>query len=459
MAEYEFLYGSLLLSSFGPVAESPMSMIQILTVKRDKGKHTPEELQYIAKGAADASIPDYQLSSWLMACFLNGLDTDETTALTLAMADSGERLDLSDLPKPWIDKHSTGGVGDKTTLILLPLLAACGLTVVKMSGRGLGITGGTVDKLSSIPGFRLDLSPAEMIEQAGTIGLALTGQTPVLAPADRILYALRDATGTVNSNPLIVSSILSKKIAGGADTVVLDVKCGSGAFSKTLDDAVHLAHDIEEVAQAAGMKLSASVTDMSQPLGRTVGNALEVAEAIATLQGNGPNRLVDLVVFLAGQALIEVGKAETRESAEATAREALENGNALKKARIWFAAQGAEINPAEDSTCLPQALVKHVVEHTGPAGWLSRCSADTVGQVVIGLGGGRAKKTDEIDPSVGVEVHAAIGDRLEKGAPLFTVHAKTESHASQAARTLSQSVTVSEDQISAVPVVLRASLD
>ncbi|MCG9894215.1 MAG: thymidine phosphorylase, partial [Fimbriimonadaceae bacterium] len=271
-----------------------MTTQQIIAAKRDRRVHSAGEIQAVIRGATDGSWTDDQLAAWLMAAFLNGLNPAETAELTKAMAESGERLDLTGLPQPWVDKHSTGGVGDKTTLVLLPLLASCGLTMVKMSGRGLGKTGGTIDKLESIPGFRTDLSPAEMIAQARMVGCALTGQTPKLAPADGRLYALRGATATVESIPLIVASILSKKMAGGAEVVVLDVKCGRGAFMTELPRARELKAELENVGREAGLKVRALVTDMDQPLGRAAGNALEVKEAIRVLKGEESGRFTEL---------------------------------------------------------------------------------------------------------------------------------------------------------------------
>ncbi len=360
----------------------------LIAARRDGQKHSEADLRALAKAAADGSVPDYQLAAWLMAAYLNPLDEEETAWLTLGMADSGVRLELSGLPAPRVDKHSTGGVGDKTTIVLLPLLAACGLTIVKMSGRGLGITGGTVDKLASVPGFRLDLSPEEMVAQAGRIGLALTGQTPNLAPADKALYALRDATATVASVPLIVSSILSKKLAGGADTVVLDVKCGSGAFMRTREEAETLARALAETGRLCGLRIRIAVTDMSQPLGSAVGNALEVAEALRVLtpatalgtalvpsaSGTPTERVAALCLELAALTVEASGLAATREEARAPAESAWASGKALEKARAWVQAQGA----AADAP-LPVAPVQRTVEHAGDEGWVARVDAETVG--------------------------------------------------------------------------------
>ena len=398
-----------------------MNFQSLIETRRDGGVHSEAELRYLASAAATGEVPDYQLAAWLMAAYLNPLNADETAWLTLGMADSGERLDLSGLPKPWVDKHSTGGVGDKTTLVLLPLLAACGLTMVKMSGRGLGITGGTVDKLASIPGFRLDLSPAEMKAQAAQIGLALTGQTPNLAPADKVLYALRDATATVGSIPLIVSSILSKKIAGGAETIVLDVKAGSGAFMKTLPEAERLASALKETAVRCGLNVRVVLSDMSQPLGSAVGNALEVREALSILRGHALSassmRFRDLCLDLARITLEASGIG-------VDPAEVLASGKAFDKAKVWFAAQGASTSFADDLVGLPDAAV--VGEFLAPAaGVITELDAQCVGEMVVALGGGRTRKDDVLDLGVGVEILASVGEVVEPGQLVARVHART----------------------------------
>jgi len=395
-----------------------MDAVTVISHRRDGLVQSAAELEAVAEAAAHGTWTDDQLAAWLMAAYLRPLTLDETADLTLAMAASGERLDLSGLSKPWLDKHSTGGVGDKTTLVLMPLLASFGLTMVKMSGRGLGITGGTIDKLESVPGFRIDLTPAEMVAQASRIGLALTGQTPRLAPADGKLYALRDVTATVGSIPLITSSILSKKIAGGAETVVIDVKCGSGAFMKDLPSATELARWLTEVGHRAGLKVATHVTDMDQPLGRCAGNALEVKEALTVLAGREQGRFTKLCVHLAVSALAEVG----RPASEADVRQALTGGPALAKAKEWFAAQGADISVFESENWGTAPRV-HEVSWPGEPGWVKRVDAGQVGRAVVHLGGGREKKTDTIDPSVGIETLVAVGDKVEPGQALFRVHA------------------------------------
>ncbi|HTQ09196.1 MAG TPA: thymidine phosphorylase [Fimbriimonadaceae bacterium] len=430
-----------------------MTILDVIAAKRDGHKHTKPELDWLARAAARGEIADYQIAAWLMAAYIHPLDPEETAWLTLAMADSGERLDLTGLPKPWVDKHSTGGVGDKTSIVLLPLLAACGLTVIKMSGRGLGITGGTVDKLESVPGFRMDLPPAELKAQATRIGLAISGQTPNLAPADKVFYGLRDATATVGSIPLIVSSILSKKIAGGAETVVLDVKAGSGAFMKTLDAARELAAALAATAKLAGLNARLAISDMDQPLGRTVGNALEVGEAGMVLTGNEPSRFCELCVDLAGLTLAAAGETWDLDTGRRKAREALASGRALQKAEAWFEAQGGDPAVLVRPDKLPRAPVQRYVL-CGTEGWMGSIDAETVGQIVVDLGGGRTRKEDTIDPAVGVEVHREIGMRVTADGPAFTVHARDESDAEAAAERLSRCFRISGDPVDLVPPLI-----
>ena len=419
-----------------------MDFQSVIAARRDNQKQTREQLELVAKSAADGTVPDYQLTAWLMAAYLNPLDQEETAWLTSAMADSGERVDLTGIAKPWVDKHSTGGVGDKTSIVLLPVLAACGLTVVKMSGRGLGITGGTVDKLGSIPGFRLDLTPDELKAQAGRIGIALTGQTPNLAPADKTLYALRDATATVSSIPLIVSSILSKKLAGGAETVVLDVKCGSGGFMPTLGQATELASALSETAKRCGLNIRIAISDMNQPLGRAVGNALEVKEAMETLQG-APSRFATLCVELAALTLEASGLQPNREAGRLAATNALGSGAAAQKAKEWFAAQGATQDVFAHPEVLPLAPVTRAVEFDGTNCWVSEIKANVVGHAVVALGGGRQRKDSVIDLSVGIEMHVEVGSPVSAGTRLFTVHAATEEAADLAISNIRNSISFS----------------
>lgn len=407
-------------------ARASETMQAIIAHRRDRKDHTRAEIRFIAQTAAMELVPDYQLSAWLMAAFLNPLNEVETAWLTEAMADSGERLDLRALPKPWLDKHSTGGVGDKTSLVLMPLLAACGVTVVKMSGRGLGITGGTVDKLASIPGFRTDLTAKEMLEQAARIGIAVTGPTGELAPADKTLYALRDATGTVESMPLMVSSILSKKLAGGAESVMLDVKTGHGALVPSLEKTRELAGWLVRIGRKCGLNVRAAVTDMNAPLGVCVGNALEVREAFETLANRANGRFREHCVRLAGYALELGGVATGDRAGRELAENTLCSGAALAKAREWVAAQGGAPDLVDDPSCLPQAEVVREVRHAGARAYVQELHARRVGELVVRLGGGRAKKDDAIHPGVGLELPVTVGSKVEDGDLLARIHAAND---------------------------------
>lgn len=423
----------------------------IIATRRDRGHHSREDLFALARGAADGSIPDYQLSAWLMAAYLNPLGEDETAWLTEALAFSGRTLDLSELPRPWVDKHSTGGVGDKTSLVLLPLLASCDVTIVKMSGRGLGVTGGTVDKLESIPGFDSDLSPEQMIAQAREIGLAITGQSPELAPADKVLYALRDVTGTTRSIPLLVSSILSKKLAAGAQTIVLDVKSGSGSFMRTHEGALELAHALARTAKLLGLNVRLAVTDMDQPLGCAVGNAMEVQEAWDVLRGGelptGSQRVRDLCVTLAGIALSASGRASTQAEGETMATTALQDGRAWAKAREWITRQGGDFDA-------PLPAVDPIVVEAPRNGYVRRIDAETLGRAAILLGAGRRKKTDPIDHAVGIELHACVGQSVVAGAPLYSIHGRDASTIAEARAMVDRAIEISVEPVAPNPLVL-----
>ncbi len=432
----------------------------IIERRRDGVQQTPDEFKALAQGAATGTVPDYQLAAWLMAEFFKPLTLPETAWLTQAMAASGERLSLNTLPRPWVDKHSTGGVGDKTTLVLLPLLAACGLHMVKMSGPGLGITGGTVDKLASIPGFQVQLDIPQLLDQAREIGIGFTAQTPDLAPADKVLYGLRDVTATVDSIPLIVSSILSKKIAGGAETIVIDVKCGTGAFMHTLEKAYVLAQTLKAVGKDSGLKMSLTITDMDQPLGSAVGNALEVQEALRVLtqeENNLPTptkRFRDLCLTLAAETLHAAGLTPSLQEGHAQATQALTTRNAANKAAEWIHTQGG---PATLNQTL-QALAKAPVTKTYNAeqpGWIAKLDAGTFGHASLDLGAGRHAKNDTIDPSVGFELHTLVGEKIEAGQPLFTVHAKTEDAAEAAIERVLTGIEISPNQVPERPVVLK----
>jgi pyrimidine-nucleoside phosphorylase/thymidine phosphorylase len=396
--------------------------------KRDGGRHTPEEVQALADAYAKGEVPDYQMAAWLMAVFYQGLDRDETMALTRAMLHSGTVIEFEDLPGPTVDKHSTGGVGDKISLPLAPIVAACGAYVPMLSGRGLGHTGGTLDKLESIPGFRTRLSIDEFKRQVRALGLAFGGQTADLAPADGKLYALRDVTATVECVPLIVSSILSKKFASGTRRVVFDVKTGRGAFMRRHERAHELGRALLEVTGALGFEGVALVTDMDQPLGRAAGNALEVVESIEVLRGGGPEDVRALTLRLAGEMLALAGLAPSVAAGEALAGGALADGRALAKFRAVVEAQGGDPRAIDDPGRLPRA--PRVVDVPAPrAGHVAVLDAYAVGEIVVRLGGGRLRKEDGVDPGVGVELLKKVGDRVEAGEPLARIHARDSAEA------------------------------
>ncbi len=411
-----------------------MRATDIIEKKRDGGELSTEEIQWFISGFTSGEIPDYQAAAWLMAVFLRGMTRRETLDLTLAMAASGEQLDLSPAIAYAVDKHSTGGVGDKVTLVVLPLVAAAGVPVAKMSGRGLGFSGGTLDKLESITGYRVKLNDDEILRQVREIGIVLCGQTKRLAPADGALYELRDVTGTVPSLPLIASSIMSKKLASGAQAIVLDVKVGAGAFMKTVDEARALAQTMVDIGVGAERAMVALLSDMNQPLGCAVGNALEVREAVETLRGGGPADLREHCLTVAAH-MVRLGRRETQPDAfDAIIQELaalLDSGAALVKFRELVAAQGGDVRQVDDPDRLPAARLRETVR-AERSGWVARMDALTVAQATLELGAGRARKTDTIDPAVGVVVHKKVGDRAEAGDALFTVHANDESQLARA---------------------------
>ncbi len=398
-----------------------MRAVDIIIKKRDGQELSCEEIEFFIKGFTRGEIPDYQASAWAMAVLLNGMTPRETTDLTLAIANSGEMLDLSNIVDIAVDKHSSGGVGDKTSLVVLPVVAACGLPVGKMSGRGLGFSGGTLDKMESIPGYRCDLSTEEFKQQLKDIGVVLTGQSLDLAPADGKLYSLRDVTGTVESIPLIASSIMSKKIAGGAQAIVLDVKVGLGAFMQTLEDARALARLMVDIGNLAGRKVTALLSDMNQPLGQAVGNALEVREAIDTLHGGGPADFREHCLHVAAHMLVLGHRAPDLESARRMAGEAIASGAAFEKFRMLVRAQGGEVAYVDDPERLPKAKFVEVVK-ADRSGSISQVHARLVGEAAVTLGAGRAKKGDPIDYAVGFVIHHKVGDFVERGQPLFTIY-------------------------------------
>lgn len=403
-----------------------MRAVDIIIKKRDGEELTSDEIEFLIREFARDEITDYQMSAWAMAVVLNGMTPRETTDLTLAMVDSGDTLDLSGVVPFVIDKHSTGGVGDKTTLVVGPLVSACGLPVGKMSGRGLGFSGGTLDKMESIPGYRCDLSTKEFLGQLGEIGIVLTGQTVDLAPADGKLYSLRDVTGTVASVPLIASSIMSKKIAGGAQAIVLDVKAGVGAFMQSVEEAVELAELMVEIAKLADRQATAVISDMNQPLGRAVGNALEVKEAILTLKNNGPDDFRNHCFEIAKHMLLLGGVVADEREAYLRLRKTLEEGKAWEQFRRLVAAQGGDLTYIDDMEKLPKAA--YIEDYVAPrSGYLEQINARIIGETAVLLGAGRAKKGDPIDHAVGIIVSHKVGDFIRKGEVLFTIHANEES--------------------------------
>lgn len=408
-----------------------MRAVDIIIKKRDKGELTQEEINFFVQGFVKGDIPDYQVSAWAMAVLLNGMTPRETTDLTLAMVNSGRILDLTGIVDIAVDKHSSGGVGDKTTLTVLPTVAACGLPVGKMSGRGLGFSGGTLDKMESIPGYRVDLNTDEFKKQLKEKGIVLTGQTLDLAPADGKLYALRDVTGTVSSIPLIASSIMSKKIAAGAQAIVLDVKVGRGAFMETLEMAHELADLMTQIGGLAGRKTICLLSDMNQPLGHAVGNALEVKEAMDTLKGSGPADFREHCLHVSAHMLLVGKRAKDLNESRALAEMALADGSAFEKFRVLVEAQGGDVSYVDHPDKLPKAKFVEVIK--APRGsWLAQVDARSVGEASVLLGAGRAKKSDVIDHAVGFVVHHKVGDKVEKGDPLFTIHANDEKKLAEA---------------------------
>ncbi|MCJ8220633.1 Pyrimidine-nucleoside phosphorylase [Bacillus paralicheniformis] len=402
-----------------------MRMVDIITKKQNGEELTTEEIQFFIKGYTDGSIPDYQASSLAMAIYFQDMTDRERADLTMAMVNSGETIDLSAIEGIKVDKHSTGGVGDTTTLVLAPLVAALDVPVAKMSGRGLGHTGGTIDKLEAIKGFHVELSKDEFIKLVNRDKVAVIGQSGNLTPADKKLYALRDVTGTVNSIPLIASSIMSKKIAAGADAIVLDVKTGAGAFMKTDEDAVNLAKAMVRIGNNVGRQTMAVISDMSQPLGFAIGNALEVKEAIDTLKGEGPEDLTELVLTLGSQMVVLAKKAETLDEAREKLIDVMKNGKALQKFKDFLQNQGGDSSVADNPEKLPQAAYKIDVP-AKEAGVVSEIVADQIGVAAMLLGAGRATKEDKIDLAVGIMLRKKVGDAVEKGEPLVTLYANRE---------------------------------
>lgn len=402
-----------------------MRMVDIIEKKRDGYELTKEEIDFVIKGYTDGSIPDYQMSALAMAIFFKDMTSSERVNLTMAMVESGDQIDLSSIEGIKVDKHSTGGVGDTTTLILAPLVASVGVPVAKMSGRGLGHTGGTIDKLESIAGFKVEIDGDTFNHLVNTNKVAVVGQSGNLTPADKKLYGLRDVTATVNSIPLIASSIMSKKIASGADAIVLDVKTGSGAFMKDLDGARELAHAMVQIGNGAGRKTIAVISDMNQPLGFAIGNALEVKEAIDTLRGEGPEDLYELCLTLGSKMVYLAGQAESVDEAREKLAEAIKTGKAIEKFKTFIAAQGGDSSIVDEPSKLPTASYTFEVE-AKEDGVVSEIIADKIGIAASILGAGRTTKESEIDLAVGLVLHKKIGDRVKKGESLVTIHSNTK---------------------------------
>ncbi len=421
----------------------PVRVVDIIRKKRDEQELSRAEIDALVEGYTSGEIPDYQVAAWLMAAVVRGLTRAETAALTDAMLRSGEVLDLSDFPASKIDKHSTGGVGDKTSLVLAPVAAAGGLIVPMISGRGLGHTGGTLDKLESIPGFNVNLSVAELRRVLRACGCCMIGQTAEIAPADRKLYALRDVTGTVESPYLICASIMSKKLAEGIDGLVLDVKTGSGAFMKKEEDAVFLAELMVETGERMGKKMVALITDMDQPLGRNVGNSLEVAEVVDVLRGNGPQDLRELCLELAGWMFHLGGTAATVAQGKSAAQQLIKSGKALERFRQMVALQGGDTAVIDDPSRLPHS--RHTLDVTSQkSGYVAAIECEAVGVAGVILGGGREKKEDSVDPAVGMILHKKVGDRVNARDLLCTIHYNSEARAMRARKLLEESYRITD---------------
>jgi pyrimidine-nucleoside phosphorylase len=410
-----------------------MRAVDIIIKKRDKGELTSQEIDFFIKGFTNGEIPDYQGAAFAMAVMINGMTSYETADLTLAMARSGQVLDLSKIVDLAVDKHSSGGVGDKTSISVMPMVAACGLPVGKMSGRGLGFSGGTLDKLESIPGYRVDLTTEEFKTQLKEKGIVLTGQSLDLAPADGKMYSLRDVTGTVPSLPLIASSIMCKKIAAGAQAIVLDVKTGLGAFMQTLEEARDLANLMMDIGRLAGRKTIALLSDMNQPLGSAVGNALEMVEAIETLHGGGHPDFREHCLHVAAHVLVIGQRAKDLDEGRALAEKCIADGSALEKLRVLVRAQGGDVSYVDDTSKFEKAKYVEVV-NAPRGGYVSQVHARGVGEASVALGAGRAKKSDSIDHAVGFIIHKKVGDLVQEGEPLFEIHANDEAKLTEARR-------------------------
>jgi pyrimidine-nucleoside phosphorylase len=430
-----------------------MRAVDIISAKRDGRTLARDEIRFFVDGVTSGTLPDYQASALLMAILLRGMTAEETAWLTDAMVHSGVRVDLSDIPGVKVDKHSTGGVGDKTSLVLAPLAAACGVPVPMMSGRGLGHTGGTLDKLEAIPGFRVNLSLEDMKAALARVGCAMIGQTSEIAPADKKLYALRDVTGTVESIPLISASIMSKKIAEGIDALVLDVKTGSGAFMKTEADSRRLAESLVSIGNASGVKTEAIITAMDAPLGRAVGNALEVIECIDVLKGRGPQDLIDVSVELAARMLVLGKVADDVTAAALQVRRAIASGAGLERFRQIIEVQGGDPSVIDDYARMPHVADRHLVV-AGRAGFVAGIDAALVGRASVALGAGRDRVEDPVDPAVGIVVVAKPGDTVRAGDPVLELHYRDRGRLETATRLTGQAVTIGDERAPARPLIV-----
>ncbi|MYV04583.1 MULTISPECIES: pyrimidine-nucleoside phosphorylase [Furfurilactobacillus] len=402
-----------------------MRMVDVIDTKRNGGELTTEQIEFFINGYTKGDIPDYQVSALLMAIYLKGMTKQETATMTMTMLHSGDQLDLSDIPGVKVDKHSTGGVGDKTSIPLAPLVASVGIPVPMISGRGLGHTGGTLDKLEAIPGLKVEISEASFKQQLRDVGCAIVGATGNIAPADKKIYALRDVTDTVDSIPLIAGSIMSKKIASGTDALVLDVKTGSGAFMKTEADSVALAKELVGIGKSVGMNAMAVISDMNQPLGNAIGNALEIEESIALLKGNGPADLLDLVLTIGSQMVVMANKATDLDAARKMLQQHIDDGSALTKFKEMIIAQGGDGRVIENPAMMPQATYQMPIL-AARDGVITKMKADEMGIAAMMLGGGRQKKDDQLDYAVGLTLSKKVGDEVHQGDTILTIHSNRE---------------------------------
>ena len=428
-----------------------MRMYDLIAKKKQGGALTAEEIAYMVDGYVKDALPDYQMAAMLMAICLRGMTAEETTALTKAMAASGDTIDLSAIAGKKVDKHSTGGVGDKTTLICAPIVAACGGKVAKMSGRGLGHTGGTIDKLEAIPGYRTALTEREFFDVVNSCGVSVIGQTGNLAPADKKLYALRDVTATVDSIPLIASSIMSKKLAAGSDCILLDVKTGTGAFMKTVEEAIALAQTMVAIGEGAGRRTVALVTDMDVPLGRAVGNSIEVAEAVAVLKGEGPNDLTEVSLTLAANMLALIGKGSP-EACRKMAEAAIADGSAFARLCQMVHAQGGDDSVLRDTARFPEAMVMTEVR-AGEAGYITHMDAEKIGETAVILGAGRERKDSIINPAAGIVLRKKYGERVEKGESIAAFYTNNAMAFREAERLYRGAVTIGQDAPAKRPLI------